>query len=74
MSIIVLEKTKSDHIAKDVAIIINALTKCYKDKPETLKKDNYSQIEITLPLNAEVETTIKVVDSILNSSLCLNCV
>lgn len=66
MSIIVLEKTKSDHIAKDVAIIINALTKCYKDKPETLKKDNYSQIEITLPLNAEVETTIKVVDSILN--------
>lgn len=66
MSIIVLEKTKSDRIAKDVATIINALTKCYKDKPETLKKDNYSQIEITLPLNAEVETTIKVVDSILN--------
>lgn len=66
MSIIVLEKTKSDRIAKDVATIINALTKCYKDKPETLKKDNYSQIEITLPLNAEVETTVKVVDSILN--------
>lgn len=66
MSIIVLEKTKSDRIAKDVATIINALTKCYKDKPETLKKDNYSQIEITLPLNAEAETTIKVVDSILN--------
>ena len=38
MSIIVLEKTKSDRIAKDVATIINALTKCYKDKPETLKK------------------------------------
>ena len=66
MSIIVLEKTKSDRIAKDVATIINALTKCYKDKPETLKKDNYSQIEITLPLNAEVETTVKIVDSILN--------
>lgn len=66
MSIIVLEKTKSDRIAKDVATIINALTKCYKDKPETLKKDNYSQIEINLPLNAETETTIKVVDSILN--------
>ena len=66
MSIIVLEKTTSDRIAKDVATIINALTKCYKDKPETLKKDNYSQIEITLPLNAEVETTVKVVDSILN--------
>lgn len=66
MSIIVLEKTKSDRIAKDVATIINSLTKCYKDKPETLKKDNYSQIEITLPLSAEVETTIKVVDSILN--------
>lgn len=66
MSIIVLEKTKSDRIAKDVATIINALTKCYKDKPKTLKKDNYSQIEITLPLNAEVETTVKVVDSILN--------
>lgn len=66
MSIIVLEKTKSDRIAKDVATIINSLTKCYKDKPETLKKDNYSQIEITLPLNAEVETTVKVVDSILN--------
>lgn len=66
MSIIVLEKTTSERIAKDVATIINALTKCYKDKPETLKKDNYSQIEITLPLNAEAETTIKVVDSILN--------
>ena len=66
MSIIVLEKTKSDRIAKDVATIINALTKRYKDKPETLKKDNHSQIEITLPLNAEVETTIRVVDSILN--------
>lgn len=66
MSIIVLEKTKSKRIAKDVATIINALTKCYKDKPETLKRDNYSQIEISLPLNSEVETTIKVVDSILN--------
>lgn len=66
MSIIVLEKTKSDRIAKDVATIINALTKIYKDKPETLKKDNYSQIEICLPLNCVVETTIKVVDSILN--------
>lgn len=66
MSIIVLEKTSSERIAKDVATIINALTKCYKDKPETLKKDNYSQIEICLPLKSEVETTIKVVDSILN--------
>lgn len=66
MSIIVLEKTQSERIAKDVATIINALTKCYKDKPETLKKDNYSQIEITLPLKDEVETTVKVVDSILN--------
>ena len=66
MSIIVLEKTTSERIAKDVATIINALTKIYKDKPETLKKDNYSQIEICLPLNCVVETTIKVVDSILN--------
>lgn len=66
MSIIVLEKTKSERIAKDVATIINALTKWYKDKPETLKKDSYSQIEIALPPNAEVETTVKVVDSILN--------
>ena len=66
MSIIVLEKTTSERIAKDVATIINALTKIYKDKHETLKKDNYSQIEICLPLNCVVETTIKVVDSILN--------
>ena len=40
MSIIVLEKTKSDRIAKDVANIINALTACYKEKPKTLKKYN----------------------------------
>lgn len=65
MSIIVLEKTKSERIAKDVATIINALTKCYKDKPETLKRDNYSQIEICLPLNAEAETTVKTVEAIL---------
>ena len=65
MSIIVLEKTKSERIAKDVATIINALTKCYKDKPETLKRDNYSQIEICLPLESEVETTVKTVESIL---------
>lgn len=66
MSIIVLEKTKSERVANDVATIINALTKCFKDKPEELKRGTYSQIEITLPLNAEVETTVKVVDSILN--------
>lgn len=66
MSIIVLEKTTSDRIAKDVATIINALTACYKEKPKTLKKDNYSQIEISLPLNSDAETTIKLVDSILN--------
>lgn len=65
MSIIVLEKTKSDRIAKDVATIINALTKCYKDKPETLKRDNYSQIEISLPLTSDVETTVKTVEAIL---------
>ena len=66
MSIIVLEKTKSDRIAKDVANIINALTACYKEKPKTLKTYNYSQIEISLPLNSDAETTIKLVDSILN--------
>lgn len=65
MSIIVLEKTKSDRIAKDVATIINALTKCYKDKPETLKRDNYSQIEISLPPASDVETTVKTVEAIL---------
>lgn len=66
MSIIVLEKTKSERVANDVATIINALTKCFKDKPEELKIGTYSQIEICLPLDTEVETTIKVVESILN--------